>query len=219
VSVSISKILQVLDNPEALQKWRDRVGHEEAERISKRSASIGTAMHKFLEHWIGDDKDCVDLTEEGILGRKMAQKIYDEYINHKLEDCWHMESRLKFGDHYHGRLDLAGIYYHQPVVIDFKQANKPKRREWCWKYMCQLAAYVLAHNMTFPNRPKIKKGIVLMCAQNLEVQKFELEGKELIKAWNHFKSAIRFCKDNDIYEVKPEYFDKINIFRSKLGLR
>jgi hypothetical protein len=116
-------------------------------------------------------------------------------------------------------LDLAGIYYHQPVVIDFKQANKPKRREWCWKYMCQLAAYVLAHNMTFPNRPKIKKGIVLMCAQNLEVQKFELEGKELIKAWNHFKSAIRFCKDNDIYEVKPEYFDKINIFRSKLGLR
>ena len=86
MSVSISKILQVLDNPEALQKWRDRVGYEEAERISKRSASIGTAMHKFLEHWIGDDKDCVDLTEEGILGRKMAQKIYDEYINHKLED-------------------------------------------------------------------------------------------------------------------------------------
>ena len=85
--------------------------------------------------------------------------------------------------------------------------------------MCQLAAYVLAHNMTFPNRPKIKKGIVLMCAQNLEVQKFELEGKELIKAWNHFKSAIRFCKDNDIYEVKPEHFDKINIFRSKLGLK
>jgi hypothetical protein len=49
VSVSISKILQVLDNPESLQKWRDRVGHEEAERISKRSATIGTAMHKFLE--------------------------------------------------------------------------------------------------------------------------------------------------------------------------
>ena len=48
MSVSISKILQVLDNPESLQKWRDRVGHEEAERISKRSAAIGTAMHKFL---------------------------------------------------------------------------------------------------------------------------------------------------------------------------
>ena len=66
MSVSISKILQVLDNPEALQNWRERVGHAEAERISKRSSTIGTAMHKFLEHWIGDDKDCVDLTEEGI---------------------------------------------------------------------------------------------------------------------------------------------------------
>ena len=148
MSVSISKILQVLDNPEALQNWRERVGHEEAERISKRSSTIGTAMHKFLEHWIGDDKDCVDLTEEGILGRKMAQQIYDHAIKRKLEDCWHMESKLKFGDHYHGRLDLAGIYYHQPVVIDFKQSNKPKRKEWCWKYMCQLAAYVLAHNLS-----------------------------------------------------------------------
>ena len=96
MSVSISKILQVLDNPEALQNWRERVGHEEAERISKRSSTIGTAMHKFLEHWIGDDKDCVDLTEEGILGRKMAQQIYDHAIKHKLEDCWHMESKLKF---------------------------------------------------------------------------------------------------------------------------
>ena len=85
--------------------------------------------------------------------------------------------------------------------------------------MCQLAAYVLAHNSTFPNRPKIKKGIVLMCSQNLHLQKFELEGQELIKAWNHFKSAIRFCKDNDIYEITPKHFDKINIFRSKLGLR
>ena len=69
---SISKILQVLDDPESLERWRVRVGHAEAERISKRSATVGTAMHKFLEHWIRDNKDCVDLTEEGILGRKMA---------------------------------------------------------------------------------------------------------------------------------------------------
>jgi len=200
VSVSISKILQVLDNPESLQNWRERVGLEEAERISKRSAAIGTAMHKFLEHWIRDNKDCVDQTEEGILGRKMATKIYEHGIKDKLEDCWDMEARL------------------QPCVIDFKQANKPKRKEWCWKYMCQLAAYVMAYNKTFPNKPKIKKGIVLMCAQNLHLQKFELEGKELIKAWNHFKSAIRFCKDNNIYEIKPEHFDKINNFRRGLNL-
>ena len=140
----------------------------------------------------------------------MAIKIYEHAIKNKLEDCWDMEARLKFGDYYHGRLDLSGIYYHQPCVIDFKQANKPKRKEWCWKYMCQLAAYVMAYNKTFPNKPKIKKGIVLMCAQNLHLQKFELEGKELIKAWNHFKSAVRFCKDNNIYEIKPEHFDKIN---------
>ena len=55
-----------------------------------------------------------------------------------------------------------------------------------------------------------------MCSQNLHLQKFELEGQELIKAWNHFKSAIRFCKDNDIYEITPKHFDKINIFRSKV---
>mgnify|MGYP003671846039 FL=1 len=79
--------------------------------------------------------------------------------------------------------------------------------------MCQLAAYVMAYNRTFPDKPKIKKGIILMCAQNLHLQKFELEGRELLKAWSHFKKAIRFCKEHNIYEVKPEYFDKINNFR------
>jgi ATP-dependent exoDNAse (exonuclease V) beta subunit len=217
VSISISKVLQVLDNPQSLENWRKRVGYEEAERISKRSATVGTAMHKFLEHWIMDDKDCIDETEEGILGKKMAHEVYKWGIERKLEEKWHTEGKVNFKDLYHGRLDLAGIWEGEPCVIDFKQSNTYKKKEWVWKYMCQLAAYAMAYNKTF-DKPKIKKGVVLMCTQNLQFLKFELKGSEFIKACQHFKKALRFCNDNKIFEIKPEHYDLINNFRRGIGL-
>ena len=34
-------------------------------------------------------------------------------------------------------------------IVDFKQTNKPKRREWIDDYFLQLAAYAMAHNFTY----------------------------------------------------------------------
>ena len=222
MSRSISKVLSVIDDPYALENWRHRVGREKADAISKRSANIGSMMHNLLEHWIQTNCDCVfdswDPTEEGKLARKMAEKVYKYGLKHMLEKAWNKEVNIKYKDYYHGRLDLSGIYNHEPCVIDFKQSNGPKKREWCWKYMCQLAAYIVAHNHTFPDKPKIKKGVILMCSQSLHLQMFELKGLELLKAWNHFKKAVRFCEENNINEVTPDKFEMISNFRKSIGL-
>ena len=40
---------------EALQKWRDAIGHERAQAITTEAANRGTRMHSYLESYILND--------------------------------------------------------------------------------------------------------------------------------------------------------------------
>jgi genome maintenance exonuclease 1 len=72
-------------------------------------------------------------------------------------------------------------------ILDYKQTNKPKKREWIGDYFLQLAAYAQAHNEV--HGTDIRKGVILMCVKpeqdaNLAIikppqyQEFVLEGDE-----------------------------------------
>ena len=65
--------------------------------------------------------------------------------------------------------------------MDFKQTNKPKKREWIEDYFLQLCAYAEAHNEV--HGTKIRKGVVLMCSKDYEYQEFVSEGAE----WDTWK--------------------------------
>ena len=64
--------------------------------------------------------------------------------------------------------------------MDFKQTNRPKRRQWVWDYFQQLAAYALAHNELYGT--DIKKGVIMMCSVDCLYQEFILEGDEFNRA-------------------------------------
>jgi genome maintenance exonuclease 1 len=72
-------------------------------------------------------------------------------------------------------------------ILDYKQSNKPKKREWIDDYFVQLCAYAEAHNEL--HGTKIRKGVILMCVKpdldanhNIisppQYQEFVLEGAE-----------------------------------------
>ena len=71
---------------------------------------------------------------------------------------------------------MVGIYNGRESIIDFKQTNKPKRREWIDDYFTQLAAYAMAHNQVYGTQ--IQSGIILMCSKDNLFQKFEVSDKE-----------------------------------------
>ena len=71
---------------------------------------------------------------------------------------------------------FVGIYNGRESIIDFKQTNKPKQREWIDDYFVQLAAYAMAHNHVYDT--KIQSGIILMCSKDGFFQKFEVSDKE-----------------------------------------
>ena len=61
-------------------------------------------------------------------------------------------------------------------MMDFKQTNKPKKREWIDDYFMQGAAYALAHNELYET--KIERIAIFMCSKECQWQLFEVEENE-----------------------------------------
>ena len=186
---SVTTILSATQSQEkrdSLAAWRTRVGEDEATRIVDQAAERGTAMHAYLEdHLLG--KKRIHMTPVGQAARIMAQMIVDRGLA-DLEEIWGSEVTLYYPGLYAGATDLAGIYDGQESICDFKQSNKPKRREWITDYFMQLAAYAMAHNYVY--NTKITQGVILMCTKDNLFQKFVVDGKEFIKFQHDFLRKV-----------------------------
>jgi len=187
---SVTTILDRTKPPEkveALNQWRRRVGAEKAQQITTEAANRGTRMHTYLEKYIREGA----VPERGSNpfswpSHAMAQTV----IKHGLKNVtefWGIEVPLYFPNVYAGTTDGAGMHLNEEAILDYKQTNKPKRREWIDDYFMQLAAYAEAHNELHGTR--IQKGVVLMCVKpdldsqhNIinepQYQEFVLEGAE-----------------------------------------
>lgn len=164
------------ENVKALQEWRKRVGHAQATEITKNAASRGTIMHKRIEEFIVGDIKPPGSNIVHAQAAKMADIIIESYLKPNVTEIWGSEVNLYYTGLYAGTTDCVGIWKNQPAIIDFKQTNKPKKREWIDDYFMQLAAYAHAHNHMFGT--SIKQGIILMCSGDLEPQIFELSSTE-----------------------------------------
>ena len=135
---SVTTILAKTKDDEYINRWKAKVGYEEAERIKNYSSKRGTAMHKFLEKYVkGTGYD--DLTAIGKEARPMAQKIIEIGLT-PVEYYYGSEITLYYPGLYAGATDLICEQNGLETVVDFKQANKPKKEEWIEDYYLQIAA-------------------------------------------------------------------------------
>ena len=172
------------DKRKSLDKWVRRVGESEADRIKNLAAKRGTAMHFYLQQWLDPEvKGYQDLTVVGQVAEPMAKKIIEKGIE-DLTEVWGSEVVVHYPGLYAGAADLVGIYDYSESIIDFKQSNKPKQREWIEDYFTQLGAYAMAHNYVYGT--KIDQGVILMCTPDCYFQKFVIRGKEFVKYQHNF---------------------------------
>ena len=175
---SVTSILgqtQSEEKRKKLAEWREREGKEQAQRILDQAGARGTAMHTILEGYLLGQNHA-DFTELGQQAMMMAQQIIDNGIKGSLDEIWGSEVTLWYPELYAGATDVCGIYEGRETIIDFKQANKPKRREWIEDYFTQLAAYAMAHNYIY--QTKIQSGVILMCSKDGYFQKFVIQDEE-----------------------------------------
>lgn len=168
---SITTILGKTGDKLWLQKWIDKVGEEEAARISKEATDRGTLVHEYLErYWNGEDI-IASLSSEASDVQHMTRNLI-KITQANITDVWAQElpiwsPELKFA----GRLDKVGCWNGIPSLIDYKTSKRKKYAKDIKDYYIQTAAYAYAHNELFGT--KIKKLVILITVENEDVQVFE----------------------------------------------
>ena len=151
----------------ALANWRKAVGEAKAQQITTEAANRGTRMHTYLENFIKGEtlKESVSnpYAQQSLV---MAKKVIAEGMCH-VDEVWGSEVPLYFPELYAGTTDCVGIHKGEQSILDFKQTNKPKKREYIDDYFIQLTAYAMAHNEV--HGTNIRKGVILMCVKPEEI--------------------------------------------------
>ena len=186
---SVTTILGKTKDQEFIKRWKAKVGEAKAEEIKNLSSKRGTAMHKFLESYV-EGVGYEDLTDIGVQAKPMAQKIIE--IGLAPVDEWYgSEVTLHYPGLYAGSTDLVCRHNGMDTIIDFKQANRPKNKDWIEDYYLQIAAYAMAHDYVYNSQ--IQQGIIMVCTPDLYYQEFKFQDHEL-RQWKH-----KFLKRLDMY--------------------
>jgi genome maintenance exonuclease 1 len=194
------------ESKKALNQWRARVGAEKAQQITTEAANRGTRMHTYLERYIKEGA----IPERGSNpyawpSHLMANTIVEHGLKNVTE-FWGIEVPLYFPKVYAGTTDGAGIHLNEESILDYKQTNKPKKREWIDDYFTQLCAYAEAHNEVYGTR--IRKGVVLMCV------KPDLDANHMIIGESKYQEFVlegaEFDKYRDLWWRRVEQFYLLN---------
>ena len=152
-------------------------------------------MHKYIEAFILQ-KGYEDMTSLGQQAKSMANKLIENSLL-PIDEYYGSEVTLYYPGLYAGSTDLVCIHNDMDTIVDFKQANSPKRKEWIDDYYMQIAAYAMAHDYIYGS--SIEQGIIMVCTPDLYLQEFRFQGVEL-RQWKH-----KFLKRLDeYYEILRE---------------
>ena len=189
---SVTTILAATQSDEkkaSLQKWKDKVGSVEADNIKNLAASRGTAMHSYLEAHL-NGQGILDLSDLGQAAGNMARTIIEKGLG-DLQEAWGSEVVLHYPGLWAGQTDLVGIYQGRDSIIDFKQANRPKRDEWITDYYLQGAAYATSHDCIYGTN--IEQIVILVCTPDLFFQKFIINGDRFRQyKWEWLKKVDQY---------------------------
>ena len=174
------------ETKQALANWRKAVGEQRAQAITTEAANRGTRMHAYLESYILQN-EMKDLPTNPFAHPSwfMAAEVILKGLSN-VDEFWGCEVPLYYSGLYAGTTDCIGVWKGKPAILDFKQSNKPKKREYIDDYFIQLAAYAQAHNHTYGTN--IRDGVILMAVQpklmedntysTPEYLEFEISGDE-----------------------------------------
>ena len=131
-----------------------------------------------------------DLTSLGQEAKAMAKKVIDVGLT-PVDEWYGSEVTLYYPGLYAGSTDLVCLHNGMETVVDFKQANRPKKKEWIEDYYLQIAAYAMAHD--YVHKSSIEQGVIMVCTPDLYYQEFVVSRAEL-RQYKH-----KFLKRLDMY--------------------
>lgn len=134
---SITTITGLLKR-QAIQEWRERVGAEEANKISSRASSRGTRVHSLCENYLSN----LEVTPN-YLDHELWQGITP--LLDRINNIHALETKL-YSDHLEvaGTVDCIAEFDGKLSVIDFKTSSRLKSHDDIHDYYMQCSAYAVA---------------------------------------------------------------------------
>jgi len=161
---SITTVLSILSR-DGIAKWRQNVGEEEANRISRHASGRGTSVHLMCEKYLQND------THDGMPDAKSMFNTIKPLLN-SINKIQYQEQGLystKLG--VAGSVDCIAEYEGVLSVIDFKTASKPKKEEFIENYFLQTTAYALMYEELIGT--PINQIVILIAVDGQEPQVFK----------------------------------------------
>lgn len=136
---SVTTVISAMSDKTALYKWRDRIGHKEADDITRKAANRGTGMHNLCEAFLLNESfDTVNHKELDLeLFNQIRPYLEDGVDNIQALETFLYSHKLKVA----GSVDLIAEKKKRPTVIDFKSSLKPKKKHYITNYFLQATIY------------------------------------------------------------------------------
>ena len=182
-------------NKQIFVDWRKRIGEAEANRITKRATSRGTATHELIENHLLNKEVEFDKPSPKMLFLQAKETLKNINNIYALEKSLFSEELGVAGT-----VDCIAEYNGELSIIDFKTAEKPKPRDWIENYFVQAAAYAcMFYELT--DIP-VKKLVIIMTCENGEVKVYEEYDKK-----TYMQKLIKYI-EKFITEKLNEYQEK-----------
>ena len=181
-------------NRQIFVKWRERVGLEEANRITKRATARGTDFHQVCQDYL-ENKE-LNWEDYQPLTKFMFYHLKPELD--KINNI-HAIERTLYSEYLGlaGRVDCIAEYDGELAVIDFKTSDKIKPEEWIENYFVQETFYAAAYYEL--TGKVVKKLITLMVTRGGEVKVFDKRNKG-----DYIKLLVRYIKEFVHHNIRSD---------------
>ena len=178
---------------EAIKAWRERVGEEEANKISNQSATRGTKIHDLCENVLLNND--IDTSNLSLLDKQMWDSFYPVVLDPLMINNIHALEDPLYSDHLRmaGRVDCIAEWEGKLSVIDFKTSRKAKKKEWIDNYFMQCTSYaIMFEEMTGIPVPQIVVAIAVEEEQpQIFVEKRDNYAEQLLELRLDYERSLK----------------------------
>jgi genome maintenance exonuclease 1 len=141
--VSYPSVTTILSehSKKGIVEWRNRIGAEAADKISRQASTRGTKFHNLAERYL---KNQYKPEKMGLLDMELFEMAVPEL--EKIDNIRAQEVPL-YSHHLRlaGRVDCIGEYEGKLSIIDFKTARREKEIDHVQHYFMQATAYSIMY--------------------------------------------------------------------------
>jgi hypothetical protein len=171
-------------NKKAIYEWRQRVGEEEANRISKAASGRGTKLHNTVEKYLLNE--LTDMKIQTMMP-DIKEMFFDirKPIDANIGNIYGIEQplyshKLRLA----GRCDCIAEWNGELAIVDWKTASRPKEKEHIQNYFMQATAY--AEMFEELTGDPIETIVVAIAVQSEPAQLFVEQKSKYILPLNQF---------------------------------